>query len=40
MINGTELFLEQNNAGFDGIHEIKFNNKLDCIYFKSWEMKK
>lgn len=23
---------------FDGIYEIKFNDSLDCVYFKSWEM--
>ncbi len=36
----VEWFLEQNDDVFDGIYEIKFNNKLECIYFKSWEMKK
>ena len=25
---------------FDGIYEIKFNENLECIYFKSWEMMK
>ena len=30
--------LKQNNQDFDGIYEIKFNEKLECIYFKSWEM--
>ena len=25
---------------FDGIYEIKFNDNLECIYFKSWEMNK
>lgn len=25
---------------FDGIYEIKFDNNLDCMYFKCWEMKK
>jgi hypothetical protein len=30
--------LEQNDYVFDGIYEIKFNDSLDCIYFKSWEM--
>ncbi len=29
-------YLEQNND----IYEIRFNNSLSCIYFKSWEMKK
>lgn len=34
----AEWFLEQNNEKYDGIYEIKFNENLDCIYFKSWEM--
>lgn len=33
-----EWILKQNNEEFDGIYEIKFNNNLECIYFKSWEM--
>ena len=33
-------YLEQNDDIFDGIYEIKFNEKLECIYFKSWEMTK
>lgn len=32
-------YLEQNKDIFDGIYEIKFNQDLDCVYFKSWEMK-
>ena len=36
----AEWFLKQNNQEFDGIYEIKFNNNLECIYFKSWEMEK
>lgn len=28
------------NQEFDGIYEIKFNNNLECVYFKSWEMMK
>lgn len=31
-------YLEQNNDIYDGIYEIRFNDKLECIYFKSWEM--
>lgn len=31
---------DDNNKYYDGIHEIKFNNNLECIYFKSWEMEK
>ena len=30
--------LRQNDENYDGIYEIKFNDNLDCIYFKSWEM--
>ena len=33
-------YLEQNDDIFDGIYEIKFNDKKECIYFKSWEMSK
>lgn len=34
----AEWFLEQNDQEFDGIYEIKFNDDLECVYFKSWEM--
>lgn len=30
--------LRQNNEDYDGIYEIRFDDNLDCIYFKSWEM--
>lgn len=30
--------LVQNNEEYDGIYEVKFNENLECIYFKSWEM--
>jgi len=36
----VEWYLEQNNEVFDGIYEIKFDDQLECTYFKSWEMKK
>ena len=36
----AEWILRQNNQEFDGIYEIKFNDNLECIYFKSWEMEK
>lgn len=36
----AEWLLKQNNQDFDGIYEIKFNDILECIYFKSWEMVK
>lgn len=35
----AQRILKQNNQNFDGIYEIKFNENLECIYFKSWEMK-
>lgn len=31
-------FLRQNDDNYDGIYELKFNDNLECIYFKSWEM--
>lgn len=34
----AQWILKQNNQNFDGIYEIKFNENLKCIYFKSWEM--
>ncbi len=34
----VEWLLKQNNIEYDGIYEIKFNENLECIYFKSWEM--
>lgn len=34
----AEWFLKQNGINYDGIYEIKFNENLECIYFKSWEM--
>ena len=36
----AEWLLKQNEQEFDGIYEIKFNNNLECVYFKSWEMMK
>ncbi len=35
----AEWILNQNNDDYNGIYEIKFNENLECIYFKSWEMK-
>lgn len=32
--------LKQNNEDYNGIYEIKFDNELNCVYFKSWEMTK
>lgn len=34
----AEWLLKQNGINYDGIYEIKFNEDLECIYFKSWEM--
>lgn len=34
----AEWILKQNNQNYDGIYEIKFNENLECIYFKSLEM--
>lgn len=34
----AQWILKQNDRNYDGIYEIKFNENLDCIYFKSWEM--
>ena len=34
----AQWILKQNDKDYDGIYEIKFNNNLECIYFKSWEM--
>ena len=36
----AQWILKQNDKDYDGIYEIKFNNNLECIYFKSWEMVK
>ena len=34
----AQWIIKQNNKNFDGIYEIKFNDNLECVYFKSWEM--
>ena len=34
----AEWILRQNDIDYDGIYEIKFNENMECIYFKSWEM--
>lgn len=36
----AQWILKQNDKDYDGIYEIKFNDNLECIYFKSWEMMK
>ena len=30
--------LRQNNEDYNGIYEIRFDDDLNCVYFKSWEM--
>lgn len=36
----VEWIFKRDLLTFDGIYEIKFNENLECIYFKSWEMAK
>ena len=36
----VEWLFERNTTTFSDIYEIKFNDELDCVYFKSWEMEK
>lgn len=36
----AQWVLKQNDKDYDGIYEIRFNDNLECIYFKSWEMSK
>lgn len=36
----VEWLLKQNDEEYDGIYEIRFNEKMECVYFKSWEMLK
>ena len=36
----VEWILKQNDEEYDGVYEIKYNENLECIYFKSWEMTK
>ena len=36
----VEWLFEEDMTAYDGIYEIKFNDNLECIYFKSWEMEK
>lgn len=31
----AQWILKQNDINFDGIYEIKFNENMECIYFKS-----
>lgn len=34
----AEWILKQNDINYAGIYEIKFNERLECVCFKSWEM--
>ena len=36
----VEWIFQKNTTIFNGIYEVKFNDNLECIYFKSWEMEK
>lgn len=36
----VEWLFESDIKVFNGIYEIKFNDNLDCISFRSWEMEK
>lgn len=36
----VEWLFEIDITEFNGIYEIKFNDNLECIYFKSWEMER
>lgn len=36
----VQWILKQNDKDYDGIYEIKFNDNLECVFFKSWEMVK
>lgn len=36
----VEWIFERDVKSFNGIYEIKFNDQLECVYFKSWEMEK
>lgn len=36
----VEWIFKRDINEFNGIYEIKFNDNNECIYFKSWEMKK
>ena len=36
----VEWIFERDTTIYNGIYEIKFNDSLNCMYFKSWEMEK
>ena len=36
----VEWLFERDVKVFDGIYEIRFNEELECVYFRSWEMEK
>lgn len=36
----VEWLFERDIIAYNGIYEIKFDDNLECIYFKSWEMER
>ena len=36
----VEWLFERDITTYNGIYEIKFDDNLECIYFKSWEMER
>ena len=36
----VEWLFERDITTYNGIYEVKFDDNLECIYFKSWEMEK
>lgn len=34
----VEWLFDRDITAYNGIYEIKFDDNLECIYFKSWEM--
>lgn len=36
----VEWLFERDITAYNGIYEIKFDDNLECIYFKSWEMER
>ena len=36
----VEWLFERDVKVFDGIYEIKFDDNLQCVWFRSWEMEK
>ena len=36
----VEWLFDRDITAYNGIYEIKFDDNLECIYFKSWEMER